>query len=115
MKLQDCTRDELIFIIDQFKLHSLSSGEYYLTQALNDVELKRQEKMFAEADRLAGLAYQKRMEYIDLLSPYEGVPIIDVPLEVMDEAAVLLKEAQALGRKANRLLGIRLDAEEGTV
>ena len=68
LRLKDCTKPELLFVIQQLKFHCGSSGEYYLMQALGDVRMQRLEAHHVEADRLSNLAYSKRQEYISLLN-----------------------------------------------
>ena len=104
LRLKDCTKPELLFIIQQFKLHCGSSGEYYLMQALNDVQMQRLEALHAEAGRLSDLAYSKRQEYITLLSPYEGMRLSDIPLPVLDAADAAMKEAKAADCKWANLM-----------
>ena len=105
LRLKDCTKLELLFIIQQFKFHCGSSGEYYLTQALGDVQMQRLEARHTEADRLSALSYRKRQEYITLLSPYEGAQLSEIPLPVLEAADAAMKEAHAADRKwANLML-----------
>lgn len=57
-----------------------------------------------EADGVAALADQKRREYIDLLKPYEGKRIVDIPAEVLNRSADLLKEASKLDNQWKKLM-----------
>ncbi len=41
MKLKDCTKEELIFVIERLQFYSLS-GDYYVQRALGDVEEERE-------------------------------------------------------------------------
>ena len=105
LRLKDCTKPELLFIIQQLKLHCGSSGEYYLTQALGDVQMQRLEARHTEADRLSALSYRKRQEYITLLSPYEGARLSEIPPPVLEAADAAMKEVHAADRKwANLML-----------
>lgn len=106
MTLRDCTKEELLFIINRLQIYMLSGSDHYVKMALYDVEERRYEKKNKEAQRLSTLAYQKRQEYIDLLSPYEGKRLSDIPDSVFAKAAAAMKEAQAADRKWNRLMGI---------
>ena len=104
LRLKDCTKSELLFIIQQFKFHCGSSGEYYLMQALGDVRMQRLDARHAEADRLSALSHNKRQEYIMLLSPYEGARLSEIPLAVLEAAETAMKEAQAADRKWANLM-----------
>jgi len=41
VKLKDCTKEELIFVIERLQFYSLS-GDYYVQRALGDVEEERE-------------------------------------------------------------------------
>lgn len=104
LRLKDCTKPELLFVIQQLKFHCGSSGEYYLMQALGDVRMQRLEARHVEADRLSNLAYSKRQEYISLLSPYEGMRLSEIPMAVLEAADAAMKEAQAADHKWANLM-----------
>ena len=106
MTLKDCTKEELLFVIKRLQFYMLSGSDHYVKIALCDVEERRDEKKNKEAQRLLALAHQKRQEYIDLLSPYEGRRLLDIPDSVFARADAAMKEAQAADRKWNRLMGI---------
>lgn len=104
LQLKDCTKSELLFVIRQLRFHCGSSGEYYLMQALGDVRRQRLEAIYAKASRLSSLSAKKREEYIETLSPYEGMKLKDIPLSVLEEADAAIKEAQEADRKWNALM-----------
>lgn len=43
---------------------------------------------------------------MELLTPYEGKPILDVPADVLDHASAILEEAQVLDKKWSRLMKV---------
>ena len=105
MKLKDCTKDELIFVIERLQLYN-PSQKHFLFRALNDVEMRREEKKFDEAKRISAYSSQKRQECIDLLAPYEGKRLGDIPTSVLERADAAMKEAQKADSKWNRIMGI---------
>ncbi len=105
MTLKDCTKEELIFIIKRLQFYSLSDS-YFIDIALRDVEEERENKKLAEAKRLSDYSAQKRQECIDLLAPYEGKRILDIPDSVIKKADSAMKAAQAADKKWNNLMGI---------
>ncbi len=58
-----------------------------------------------EAKRISDYAFQKRQEYIDLLAPYEGKLLSDIPASVLEKADSAMKEAQKADRKWNKIMG----------
>ncbi len=72
MKLKDCTKAELIFVIKRLQLYSLSDG-HYIQLALRNVEEEREARKLREARQLSGLQNQKMQEYIALMRDRKSV------------------------------------------
>lgn len=104
MTLKDCTKEELIFVIKRLQFHNLF-GSHYIQLALRDVEEERERKKIDEAKRISDYAFQKRQEFIDLLAPYEGKLLSDIPASVLEKADSAMKEAQKADRKWNKIMG----------
>lgn len=94
MTLKQCTKEDLIWIIDKLCQMALGDGEYYLNIALNDLQHQKNIKRIHEADRYAKLAAEKRREYAKLLEPYEGKSFFSIPMEICKKADKLMEEAQ---------------------
>lgn len=103
MKLKDCTKAELIFVIKRLQMYSLSDG-HYIQLALRDVEAERDRRKFDEAKRLSNYSFQKRQEYIDLLAPYDGKRLVDIPDSVFNKASAAMREAEKADRKWNKIM-----------
>lgn len=106
MKLKDCTKEELIFVIERLQFYSLS-GDYYVRRALCDVMEQREERKLEEARRLTDIRLQNLQQYNDLLGPYEGKSFSDIPQDVLDRAGAALERYEAADRKWLQLMGIR--------
>lgn len=48
MTLKNCTKEELIFVIERLELYN-PSQKHFVQRALNDVEMQREEKKIDEA------------------------------------------------------------------
>lgn len=107
MKLKDCTKEELIFVIERLGVYTLSDTDYYVQRALDDVEDQRNEKKRIAARRLASYSAEKMREYVRLLAPYDGRLITDMPLAVLEQADAAMKEAHAADAKWMKLMGIK--------
>lgn len=107
MTLQQCTRADLLFVIDRMCRHSLNKWE--LEQALNDLAHEKEIARIEEAKKYAKLANDARKEYISTLAPYDGMKLLDIPMEVLKKADALQKQAAAADRKWAKLMGICLD------
>lgn len=108
MTLNDCTKAELIFVIERLQLWN-QSQTHFVQCALNDVEEQRDKKKLEEAEKLSAYACKRRQEYIDLLAPYEGKRLIDIPDSVIKKADAAMKEAQKADSKWNKIMGLGLE------
>lgn len=104
MTLKDCTKAELLWIIDWLCNHSMFRHDLEIKRALNALEYEQEQRKLDEADRLNEESARLRQQYVELLTPYEGKPILDIPADVLDHASAILEEAQALEEKWNRLM-----------
>lgn len=106
MTLKGCTKAELLWLIDWMCTHSMFWHDIEIERALNALELEREQKKLDEADRLNEESARLRQQAAELLTPYEGKPILDIPADVLDHASAILEEAQALEEKWNRLMKV---------
>lgn len=102
-KLKKLSKDDLIWIIT--RMSSFGQG-YYLEEALRSLELLKSDQKYNKADEIAKESMQHRQEYIDLLAPYDGKPIKDIPYSVVKKASDALEKAQKLDKQWARLMGL---------
>lgn len=107
MKLKDCTKAELLWVIEQAERLSLSDISYYIDRALNDLEYKREMDRIEKAKELAEISHKAAMEYVDIMKPYEGQKIIDIPIEVLKKADSALKRSRDANQKWAKLMQIK--------
>lgn len=102
MTLNQCTKEELIFIINRVVGRHCFSEEQRQSEIdrhLSDVVYQRQQKLLKEADNWNKIAADCRRQYLDVLAPYDGKKFIDIPIDVIQKANSLLKDAQYADRK----------------
>ena len=104
MTLKECTKEELIFIINRFKFYAFSQGDYYLQNCLHDLEYKRVKKKIDEAENWSKVADGCRQRYIEILKKHEGKKLVDIPLSDLKEAEQCLKDAERADKKYNELM-----------
>lgn len=109
MKLKDCTKSELIWVIEQAERHSLSDISHYIEMALNDLKYKRDMERIEKAKEQAEISNKAAMEYVEILKPYEGQKIIDIPIEVLEKADSALKRSSKANQKWAKLMGINME------
>ena len=95
MTLKDCTKAELLWIIDRLRNRGLYRLDTIIAIALNDLEYQREQKKLDEADRLNEESARLRQQAAELLTPYEGKPILDIPADVLDHASAILEDLHA--------------------
>lgn len=108
MTLKDCTKSELLWVIDHAKRHSLGMVGSYIDNALADLEYKRKMDRLDQAKKLADTASKARVEYVELLKPYDGKKLTEVPLDVLKKADDAMKRSREADKKWYRLMGIKM-------
>ena len=103
-KLQRLTKAELIWVILELERRSLVMSD--LPFILRDLEFRKLNEREQEADRLLNIAAEKRMAYCELMKPYEGKRLVDIPQETIEKALRLLEEAEEASRKWDRMMGM---------
>lgn len=98
MKLEECTKAELIFIIKHMAKSDYIS-KFKLQTALSELEYKKQEKIIKEAENWNEISASHRKRYVELLKPYTGFKFVDIPLGVLQEANNCLKAAKNADRE----------------
>ena len=106
MTLKECTKEELIYIINRLTDRPFEGNGYYVKRILIDIECKRELKKIEEAGKWAEISNDARTKYCEFLKKYEGVRPLDVPLNEINKAAELLKTAEKADKKYNKLMGI---------
>lgn len=107
LTLNDCTKADLIWIVKRvLQMTTLNNADYYLNMALSDLAYEKKRKDFEEAEKVVEQSHQKWQEYIDILAPYDGKPIKDIPMDVLTKAQKVHDEAIALDKKWSLLLRV---------
>ena len=106
MKLTDCTKADLIWVIKRMCQLNLSDRE--LRTALRDLEYYKERERTGKAQRQLEIQRAATNRYIEMLRPYEGKPITAVPMAVLEEADAALAEARAADRKWRKLMGVKM-------
>ena len=107
LTLQKCTKEDLIWIINRvLQMTTLNNADYYIRRALSDLNYEKEKKKYAEAEKCGQRSSAKWQEYIDLLKPYDGKPIKDIPLDILVRAQKVYEEAIVLDKKWNKLMGV---------
>lgn len=104
-KLRKLSKEELIWCI--LKFEKLSLGWPSLDAILADLKFKKDIDNIDRCDALSKIAHDKRTEYCELIKPYGGKIIAEIPQQVLDQAAELLREADAADKEWFRLSGIK--------
>ena len=106
MRLSDCTKADLLWIIKTMCKYDLSDRTLRL--ALNDLAYEKERERIDRADQLVKTARDASQRYIELLKPYEGMPILDVPLDVLKQADAALAESRAANKQWAKLMGVKM-------
>ena len=103
MNLSDCTKADLLWIIKTMCKYDLSDRNLRL--ALNDLEFEKEQERLDRADQALQTASAALQRYIELLKPYEGMPLLEVPMDVLQQADAALAESRAANKQWAKLMG----------
>ena len=105
LKPSDLTKAELLQVVEML---AFGANEYYLDRALERIEMQRNDAHYERCRKLIDEEKQHYDAYFDLLKPYEGGRLVDIPLDDDKKAQAELDKARAAGQEWNRRNGIRL-------
>lgn len=100
MTVKDCTKEELIYIVERLT----HFDKWYLTRLLNEVEYNRVKKKLAEAERWNQVADSCRRKYIEFLKKHEGKKLVDIPISEIKEMERCLKDAERADKEYDKLI-----------
>ena len=72
MTLEECTKAELIQIINSLTIRLFDKDDFYLSSCLSDIAWNRERKKFDEAKRYSEYAKRKRQEFIKIMQSHRG-------------------------------------------
>lgn len=104
-KLRKLSKEDLIWCILEFEKRSF--GWPSLGAILADLKCKKDVDNIDRCKMLSKKAHDKRMEYCELIKPYDGKLIAEIPQQVLYQAADLLREEEAADKEWFRLSGIK--------
>lgn len=105
MKLSDCTKADLLWVIEQLCDRYLFDGEYCLEQTLTDLSFKKEQDRLDRAREYAEIADTARKRWVELMAPYDGWRLLDIPVDVIRQADAAMQEAKDADNKWRQLMG----------
>lgn len=103
LKPSDLTKAELLQVVEML---ADATGEYYLDRSLGCIEMQRNDAHYEKLRKLIDEERKHSAAYFELLCPYDGQPMKEIPLAVLEKAKIELEKAKAAGREWDRLSGI---------
>ena len=105
-KLQKLSKADLIWCIVEYEKHSPGCPSVDAITA--DLKYKKDRENIDRCEKLAKQSHEKRLACNDLIAPYVGKSITEVPKPVFDRAVELLREAEAADEEWYRRSGIKV-------
>lgn len=103
LKPSDLTKAELLQVVEML---TEAASEYYLDRALGRIERQRNDAHYEKCRKLIDDERKHYATYFELFRPYDGQPMKEIPLAVLEKAKIALEKAKAAGREWDRLSGI---------
>lgn len=105
LKPSDLTKAELLQVVEMLVLEA---GQYWLDLAVVRIEMQRNDAHIEKSKKLIEEEQQHYDNYFEILRPYDGDPLGNIPVDVVIQAQSELAKALAAGKEWNRLNKIRL-------
>lgn len=106
-RLKDCNKDELIWIVNRILQRTcFNNRDIELERALNDLWYEKEKERINKSEKLAEVAKQKWDEYIDILKPYDGCKLIDIPVNIVEKATKAYDDALSADKKWMKIMGL---------
>ena len=105
----DLTKAELLQVVEML---AFGANEYYLDRALGRIEMQRNDAHYERCMKLIDEKRKHYAAYFDLLKPYEGCRLMDIPLDVVKKAQEDWDKARAAGKEWEQLNGFRRKGEK---
>jgi hypothetical protein len=96
MKLADCTKEELIWLIQYRCYHTAKDFEFDILIHRDEENQKAASAAFERANSALG-------EYCNLLKPYDGKPLISIPDSVIHKATEKMKTREVALKQYDKL------------
>ena len=103
LKPTELTKAELLRVVEILA----GSAEYELARALGQIEMQRNDAHYEKSRRLIDEEKKHYDAYLELLRPYAGMPVEEIPADVFRQAMEEWKKARAAGKEWDKLNGIR--------
>ena len=104
MTLNQCSKADLLWVFERLQIRC----KWEIQSALSDLALEKERQRISEAEKYCKLAAQKRREYCDILEPFEGRKLVDIPLPVLEKADQAIREAAEADKKWAKLMDLDL-------
>lgn len=96
--IRDLTKEELITCIEQ-TLERDRAAKFWFERYVLEIANKRAEKKLKEDESKGDRWIRLENEYIELLKPYRGKKISDIPADIIERGAALEKEAKKAAKE----------------
>lgn len=111
-RLKNCTKAELLHIIDSLRRHSLGRADWIFDMAFSDLAFEKEQRRLDEADRINKEIKETDDHYLALLAPYDGKTLGEIPISIVKRATALAKKSRELNERWVRLMDIDASSEE---
>lgn len=103
MNLDKYSKSDILFILQHIRKRN-PEMDYYIKQALNDLEYHKELDRINQAEKQIDISKKEMEKYVDLLKPYEGKRITDIPDAILKEASEALKKSEKANKKYAKLM-----------
>lgn len=96
------SKAELIWILE--KVCTTYGGSSLTRAAMHDLETKQQIERLNKCDAISKEAAACRARYFEMIKPYDGKPLSEIPRDVLERAAQEIEKAQKLDKEWEHMI-----------
>ena len=103
-RLKNLSRGDLLFVLERMQQISHGDIDHHIVVALIDLNYMKKKHSLDEAEKVNKLWDEAMQRYQDILQPYDGWKIINIPRDVLEKADAAWKQADMYSKRFLRLL-----------
>lgn len=105
-RIERLNKADLLWVVRRMCADMGPEGDIKLQRAMSELDYRREQALIKKADDAARRANTARKRIIDILAPYDKMSFLDIPTEVLEQAAAAEQEATAADKEWEKLMGI---------
>ena len=102
--LNKLSKADLIWVVQRMITAMGADGEIRLSRAMLELDYQKEQDLVKRAEDAAGRAAMARKRIVEILTPYDVMPFIDIPIDALELAAAAKQEAADADKEWEKIM-----------